>query len=333
MNNSTSSTGYNLSYEVNRISVYILPVLVVFILITNMINIGVFCRRALWLSSCTHYFLASAVASLVYLSFSPINAFLTDAFGLSMIASPFWCRIQLFFIFSSALLFMMALTCASVDRYCASSSLVRFRRFSNPRMARKVILIITTLIIIYTSPLCIIYHYNYTTSQCEQYSNTIIVVYYFSRIVLQDIVGPLVMTTFGVLTIQNIRTHANRVTRVGPQNRRRRTEGQLSRMLIIQVGTYLLFSLPIALIYILIAFVPLTLTSLISGIRTIPTIWQLGTYFLSFFLYILSANVYRQELKKMLHLSGNQARITHIEMRPQVRMLAKNVVSIHVELH
>jgi hypothetical protein len=334
MNTTTSSSaGYDLNTETTRVSVYVLPVLITFILITNIINICVLCRKSLRMSSCTYYFLVMAVASLVYLPFTPINMYLNIRFGLNIAFSAFGCRIVLFFTFTAALIFIVSLVCASADRYCASSSSVRLRRFSNPRVAYRIIIVATLLIMIYLIPFLIINHWDDSTKRCAQYSNTLIVVYLSSRVVLHYILGPLMMAIFGMLTIQNIRSQGRRMQPVSHQGRRRRTEGQLSRMLIIQVGTYLLFSLPVCVTYILVTFLPSIVTPLVSGIRAITIFWQLGAFFVSFFLYILSADIYRTELKKMLHLNGNQARVIPTNSHSLLQMQAINTTATRTQFH
>ena len=130
--------------------------------------------------------------------------------------------------------------------------------------------------------------------------STLLFVYLSSRIVLFYLFGPSIMALFGFLTISNIRS---RVARLAPalemnssrQRRRRRTEGELTRMLILQLGLYLLFSFPSAITYTMTTFVPSTNTPTITSWRILSLIWQHLSYISSTFLYILSAKVYRDE--------------------------------------
>jgi hypothetical protein len=70
-------------------------------------------------------------------------------------------------------------------------------------------------------------------------------------------------------------------------------------MLIIQVALYLLFFTPSGIIYILVTFVPSMNTPYLSTIRTLAGVWQQGGYFISFFFFVLTGKIYREELKKM----------------------------------
>jgi hypothetical protein len=222
------------------------------------------------------------------------------------------------------------LVCASIDRFCSSSSSVRIRNFSNVRVAQRVIIIVTIVTTIYMSPFLIIYHWDYNTNLCSQYSTRLTAIYLSTRVILYYIIGPLAMITFGLLTINNIRNQTRRVGAIVLQNQHRRTEGQLTRVLIIQVGIHLFFSLPAAVMYVMTTFVPSTNTSLFSGLRLISVIWQLAILFLSFFSYILSSTVFRTELVKMLKLNNRHNRIVHALNLLQTRFTSRNAIDTRV---
>ena len=123
------------------------------------------------------------------------------------------------------------------------------------------------------------------------------------------------MIVIMILTIKNIRSQSRRVRRMIVPNAHRRTEGQLARMLIIQVAVYFLFSTPSGTSYTIITFVPSMNTSYFSTIRTLTVVWQQGGYLIPFFLYILTGKVYRDELKKMIDC--HQIRETIVNFRFQ----------------
>ncbi len=302
---------YNLLVEVNRIAIYTSPIQVALILITNTLNILVLSRRSLRTSSCTHYFLALSIVSFVYMIFTPVHMFLTSRFGISLDSLPVGCRIHSFFVFSPLLFFIVMLVCASIDRFCSSSSSVRIRNFSNVRVAQRVIIIVTIVTTIYMSPFLIIYHWDYNTNLCSQYSTRLTAIYLSTRVILYYIIGPLAMITFGLLTINNIRNQIRRTAPMVPQSQHRRIEGQLARVLLIQIGIHLFFSLPAAVMYVMTTFLPSTNTPFFSGLRMISVIWQMAILFFSFFSYILWSTVFRIELIKMLKLNNRHNQIVH----------------------
>ncbi|CAF1498643.1 unnamed protein product, partial [Adineta steineri] len=223
-----------LNYQLDQISTYILPIIMAFTFISNIINIGVLCRRKLRLSPCNHYFLALSIATLIYTSVAHMNLFFSYCYGISLGASPFGCKFLSFSIYSSALFVSLMLACASIDRFIASSSSVHLRNLSKIQITRQLIVVISIATIIYISPFFIIYHWNYKNNECIQSSTTITIIYFSSRILLYYIIAPIVMIIFGLLTIYNIRNQIQRVSPVNLFNSNRRTEGQLARMLIIQ---------------------------------------------------------------------------------------------------
>jgi hypothetical protein len=285
MNTTTtpSSTQYNFSNEVDRVSIYVLPITMTLALITNTINILVLCRQTLRSSSCTHYFLAVSSASVLYITVAPMNVFVHSRFGILLTSTPFTCTTVTFAIYSSALFATLMLVSASVDRFFASSKSVSLRSWSQVFVARRMIIILSILTVVYMSPFYIIYYWDYTANRCSQHSTTLTVLYLSSRVVIYYIVAPLTMIIFGLLTIHNIHNQRRRVLPVLMNKVRqnsRRTEGQLARMLIIQVGSYIVFAFPSAIAYILITFVPAMATPFITSIRTVTILWQQGAYFL-----------------------------------------------------
>lgn len=337
---SPTTTPFILSNEVSRISRWINPVTITFSLVVNILNMVILSRRTLRSSSCTHYLLALSPANIIYMFSSPLTGFLNSQFGKALYSIPIGCRILYFNIYGSSLFVTLMLICATIDRFLASSSSVRFRRFSEVRIARRVIILTTVITALYSSPFSLIYYWNYSTDQCLLDSSTVITVYLSSRIVLYYLVCPLTMAIFGLLTIYNIRSQTTRVaamiSNAGRQSLRRRTEGQLARMLIMQVGLYVLFSVPSAVTYTMTTFIPSTNTSFMNAIRSITLVWQQGTYVSTFFLYILSAKIYREELRRVFKLHClwprtvrevterviGQYRLTvHTETRPKIGMI------------
>jgi len=108
------------------------------------------------------------------------------------------------------------------------------------------------------------------------------------------------MLIFGLLTIHKIRQQSTRAIPLTGYMRGRRTEGQLARMLILQIVVHLILVLPYGVTYSMNAFDPSTYTPTVIAIRLAFVTWQQCDYFVSFFLYILSGNVYRRELIRIL---------------------------------
>ncbi|CAF2924163.1 unnamed protein product [Rotaria sp. Silwood2] len=192
------------------------------------------------------------------------------------------------------------LVLASFNPYCSSSHPRRLCSTSTIRRARLFIAIGTILCIIYMSPILAIYYWKQTSSTCLQYSNLLISIYVFNQILLYYISAPLLMIIFGLLTISNTRQH---ITRIGSQShvaRVRRTERQLTRMLLLQMSVHLILTVSFGVVYSMNAFDPSTRTSNIIAVRYILVIWQQCDNFVPFFLYVLSGSAYRKQLVYIL---------------------------------
>ncbi|CAF2858015.1 unnamed protein product [Rotaria sp. Silwood2] len=285
--------------KVLQVNVYLQPVLFCLSVIANTLNIYVLSSRALRSSPCTHYFIACAVFCIIYTTLvCPLN--FARGFSIDWVNTPIGCKMHTYFAFLTPLLARVMLVLASFDRYCSSSQSPRLRSTSTVRRGRLLIIITTILCIIYISPMLAMYYLKEPSGICMQYSNLLISMYVFSQIIIYYVSLHLLMIIFGLLTISNTRQH---ITRVGPQLdvvRGRRTEKQLTRMLLLQISVHLVLTTPIGIIYSMNAFDPSTRTPNNRAVRNILFMWQQCDYFVSFFLYVLSGSVYRKELAHIL---------------------------------
>jgi heme/copper-type cytochrome/quinol oxidase subunit 2 len=279
-------------------NIYLQPVQFFIIIAVNILNIRVLCSRALRSSPCTHYFLAYAIFSIIYTALVCSTQFLRGL-NIDWANGKFGCKLHAYILFMFPLQGNVMLILASFDRYCSSSQSRPLHSKSTIRTARTVMVISTFLCAIYMSPMLIIYNWN-ENSKCLQQSNTLIHIYILSQVIFYYILAPMLMIVFGSLTICNIHHQAINSKLLTASIRRRRTEGQLARMLILQVIIHLILVLPFGIIYAMNSLDPSTRTRNVLAIRYIFVIWQQCDYFVSFFLYVLSGNIYRQELFRIL---------------------------------
>jgi hypothetical protein len=281
-------------------NIYLQPVQFFLAVITNIINIRILCSRALRSSPCTHYFLGYAVFSIIYTCLICPTQFLRG-FYIDWANDRIGCKLHFYFIFVAPVQAKVMLLLASFDRYCSSSQSDRLRSRSTIRTARLSIIIGTILSAIYMLPMLIIYNWDGTSKKCLQKSNTLIHTYILSQVIFYYILAPIFMIVFGFLTIFNVHQQSTRTKLLTASIGRRRTDGQLARMLILQVILHLILVLPFGVTYGMTAFDPSTLTPNVLAVRYILIMVQQCDYFVSFFLYILSGSVYRQELIRILN--------------------------------
>jgi hypothetical protein len=289
----------NIIEQVLHTNLYIQPFYFFVAIITNILNIRVLCSRVLRSSPCTHYFLAYAVFSIIYTSLICPTQFLRG-FSINWANGIFSCKIYFYILFLIPFQANIMLIIASFDRYCSSSLSYRIHSRSTIQTARITIVVGTILSAIYMLPMLTIHNWNKTYNKCLPKTNILISIYIFSQVFIYYILAPILMLIFGLLTIHNIRQQSTRAIPLTGYIRGRRTEGQLARMLILQIVVHLILVLPFGVTYSMNTFDPSTYTPTVIAIRLAFVTWQQCDYFVSFFLYILCGNVYRRELIRIL---------------------------------
>ncbi len=278
----------------------IVPIIIVFGIVTNSLNIIILTRRTLIHHSCSLYFLLLAVINLFYSTVMLTINVLADGYQLDLsLYSNFSCKLITYLLNLCPNISVYLIVLASIDRYCASCVNAKIRNLSSVRVARWAIgLLILTLTIFFSWTfvafgleqgemlLCAIE----STSLSSQ-------IFLIIDITLYVIIAPFCMIFFGFLAINN--ANAFRLNR-DRTSRHRRTERQLSRMLLLQVGAHIILALPFCIgFFIFILPIPLRFTLNFYYIYVICKLPFYLTFSTAFFLYILSARIYRNELIRL----------------------------------
>lgn len=277
-----------------------LPIIMIIGLVSNILNIIVLTRPALKEHACSLYFLAMAIINVFYCGPPLIINLIADGYDIDLtVRNPTACKaISYMFNFCPTVALYLIMI-ASIDRYFSSSVDPRKRQFSNLCIARWTIAILIIIFAVYFINALIIFDISHFGRPIcgirpDILSNWIFLVL---NIILYVIIAPCVMLLFGFLTIYNIK-HVRIIA--GNVTRYRRTEGQLSRMLLLQVGLHTILILPFCIVYCMVitsipaeyplmfafAFITCKLPFYVSAV--VP-----------FFSYVLSARVYRDELIRL----------------------------------
>jgi hypothetical protein len=154
-------------------------------------------------------------------------------------------------------------------------------------------------------------------------------VYSIMQMIIFTIIVPGLMALFGIRTIYNTK-------RVGVistvMSRYRRTENQLAGMLLLQVGTYIVLTIPISVIYLILVF-PNTIrtTSAFYFARITSQLFLYFFFATPFFLYLVSARTYRKELVQLLY------RILRLrdanQIHPTTNTITNTIVPIKTTTH
>ncbi|CAF3373674.1 unnamed protein product [Rotaria socialis] len=284
--------------QVLRTNIYIQPIYFFLSLVTNTLNMRILCSRALRSSPCTHYFLAYAVFSIIYNGILCPTQFLRG-FSINWANNYIGCKTHAYILFLIPFQANLMIILASFDRYCSSLKLSRLGSKIKIRKTRMLIVISTIGSALYMLPMLTTYNWNEIDKKCLLYPNALVRIYIFSQIFLYYIVTPILMTLFGLMTINKIRKRSPDILALKTFMRGRRTQRQLTKMLFLQIIIHLILVLPFGITYTMNSFRSSTNTPSIIALRLAFVTWQQSDYFISFFLYILSGHVYRRELLRI----------------------------------
>ncbi|CAF1127674.1 unnamed protein product [Rotaria sordida] len=111
----------------------IITLVIIFIgVVGNWLNIAILTRRTLYQNACSRYFLVVAINNLFYSGVVLVYRLLNTAYNInSSDNSIFLCKISNYIIYTSSFIAPYFIICASIDRYCASSTNAQMRKFSS----------------------------------------------------------------------------------------------------------------------------------------------------------------------------------------------------------
>lgn len=276
------------------------PIIIIIGIVSNLLNIIVLTRPTLINHACSLYFLASAITNLFYSSFLLIFNLLED--GYQIVAteqSVILCKLLSYLLNLCPNLSVYLIVFASIDRYLSSSTNPQRRQLSNCRNARLIIGILTIILsVFYTGTLISFEIIQNEIPFCGVRPDVLFnQIFLVLVLIVYMFIAPFSMIIFGCLTIYNTKR-----TRLIPLriSRYRRTEGQLSRMLLLQVGTHILLILPFCVtFFMLILPIEERFTINFGFAYVVCKIPFYLTVTTAFFLYVLSARVYREELIRL----------------------------------
>ena len=274
--------------------------------IGNVLNILIFKRPTLLRSPCTLYLLFASIDNLLVIYTSLLTRLLANGFGIDVsITSPTLCRLRYYLSYILLALSPYFFILACYDRYCLSSTSAFDRAKSSHRFAKRSILVATILACLLYSHMAVFYELQYTSNGliCNCQSGIYEYFYRYFYLLIYCFGPCCVMTYLCILTSINIRYQSQRIKPSLPivkENHYRRLDRQLIRMLISQVVTQLLCSLPYGLVNILLLF--LEKNSTLFFLQNVFILPLYVTYITSFYVFTLSSRLYRQELYKVFHM-------------------------------
>ncbi|CAF1075161.1 unnamed protein product [Rotaria sordida] len=275
-------------------------------LIGHIINIIIFTRPNLISNSCCNYCLASSCVSIIQILFGQLFRMLKAGYHIP-IPSLWWCRIRTFFLYSTSLASIILITLASADRYVSSCSQVKYRQWANIKVARRLILIVLIISAVCRSHILSFFVIDEDEEdECWAPGTTDYrLIFDIVFLITHGLIFPVLLGTFGFLTIYNIRQRRQSDQQNGASILRQHRIRDFQRMTLIQTASAIVFTLPYAIhkLYRTVTASPSKSPENLAWERLIMSIVRL-LWFLhdsgAFYIYSLSSVKFRHELLKFL---------------------------------
>ena len=313
----SSSTLYSAATYLFRIGG---PILFVFGIIGSTLNIVVFTRNTLRKSPCAICFVAVNIINLMYLVFSFVPTFLVYGYGINLgYRNLAYCRSLSYIGLILSSLGPSYIILASIDRTLITSRNAGTRKRSTRRLAITCLLGLALFWMIFHIHTLIYMQivqygadYFICTFQPGRYTSFIT---YYSLIVI-GVGAPALMSVFGIWTMKNVQQAQHTVRPSGASTIRitvgvnrpyatRSKDHQLVRMLLMEIGVYILARFPATAFLIYSQITQYETKSIEQSIveQSIASI----TYFSGFidssiacYINILASKTFRAELKRIL---------------------------------
>ncbi|CAF3434686.1 unnamed protein product [Rotaria socialis] len=226
--------------QINR---HVALIVLVFETIGNSLNIWVLSERCLSENPCSIYLWWSSLSSVCFIRSGVITRVLQGINWPNQ--NQFLCKIRLSISSICFAVAAWALVAASSDRYLHSSRLVKYRSLSTVQTARLLLMIISTVCILAYTEVLYCYQASVPNVPVACYPQSFSCRLYndWMLIMVNTIIPSFSMVNFGSLTIRNIRPGVIYPIKrcdlpndiVNHNLRLRRNDGNISRMLLIQV--------------------------------------------------------------------------------------------------
>jgi hypothetical protein len=245
----------SLAYATQQTTIYLRSIILVFGLVSNVLNIAVFLSlRTFRESSCAFYLIAMSFVNIIQLFVGLLSRVLSVGFGIDWTTTSLaYCRFHSFCFAVFSLLSYTYMCLATIDQFLATCSNPRWQRYSNIKLARWLCAIFFIIWTLHGIP--VIYFYNQvptdptgqllcviTNDTFEQYYR------YFFLVILIGIIPLLVTVSFGFLAYRNVQL----LPYLSIPLVRRETDKQLTIMVLVQDVYNLFFIIPYVVVYLMV---------------------------------------------------------------------------------
>lgn len=275
-----------------------------------ILNIAIFTRRSLFINSCTHYLLGNTIANFAVLYWVLFTRIFSDGYKIDpSVTSDTFCKVRYFLTYVSRTLSTWFIVLACIDRWVSSMKVNR--RFNSVPFARIVILVTTILCF---AAFCNVLIYfgvqkSSTSVTCYAIAGPYRVFSDLQYLFFYAVGPPLMMLVFGMATLRNLRRTHRQVLASSSQPTTKnsvRRDGQLLVMLLMQVAMIIVFTVPFATQKLYDTFMMNVKKTPVKTaedklLGAVVRILSYGSHAFGFFVYTLSARIFRVELLKVIN--------------------------------
>ncbi|UJR16877.1 hypothetical protein I4U23_003775 [Adineta vaga] len=284
-----------------------IPILLIFGNIGEILNIIIFVRRTFRTNSCVIYFLAASCTRLIFINCSILLTYFALGYNIDPSStSLIFCKLKFYVACVTGILTPNFILLACLDRLMLSSLNARTRLWSQTHFAYRLVAIVFIFWTIFSIHAIIgstiIVEANYAFCYIENSGYKVFMSLY--SIILNYLLPPILMAILGLLTIINVRRIQRQIHPVIGRGYVHRKDRYILHMLLFQVLVNVIFSLPAGVYQVY---------GVISSDWSKDVIQQTrdSLYFeivlilfyvpncAGFYIYTLTAKIFRQEPKKL----------------------------------
>ncbi|CAF2693046.1 unnamed protein product [Rotaria sp. Silwood2] len=287
------------------------PTLVVFIFgqTSNILSVLVLARPKLRKSTCSLYLLGASISNTICIFVGLLYFVISSGFGYSFLSKTRGlCKFIPFMYYSTLVLASWFILLACIDRYCSTDSRAKIRRFSHINTAKWFIIFLPFVSFIVHIHL-LIYIDWIRVGLCSFIIFDYLLFFYAYYVITYAFMTPILYIVFAALTINNVRKRKKTVaiivkrngTNIRSKKRLQTLDAQLLRMLLVQVISFFILTMPLAIwnVYIGISYYkpksPITtsLEALLSVNFRFLTFINIGS---TCVVYAVTSRLFREEL-------------------------------------
>ena len=286
-------------------------------LVSNILTVLVLSRPKLRKNTCSLYLIGASVSNTLCIVVSLFYFTISNGFGYSFTAkSRVLCKLLPYLYYTTLFLASWFVLLACTDRYCSTHSQTFVRRFSHLNIAKRLLIFLPLFtLLIHIHLLIYIDWIEY--GRCTFLTFNFLLFLFIYYVVVYAFMTPILYMIFAILTIVNVQKAKKKVvctvqkyaSTIPLPQRRQTLNAQLLRMLLVQVISFVILTMPLAIwnVYLGISYYQ----SKSTGTRSLESFLSASFRYLTNIniastcvIYTVTARVFREELWALFQCHG-----------------------------